>query len=299
MRYRHLPPLNALRYFEAAARLCNFTQAATELNVTPSAISHQIRSLESYLGQRLFQRNRQTLFLTKIGQEYLRTVRDILDHLEVATEEAIGKPIKETIVLSVSPAFASRWLVKRIKSLNNKHPHINIHINSARHHVDFEKENVDIAIRHGTGDWPGLKADLLIDDELFPACSPMLFNGSALPTAYSDIARYPLLNDVSHSYWREWLALVGVADVQLDNALSFDDNGLIIDAAVLGYGIAMVRSALVEEELKSGRLIRLFNISLRDRLGYYVVCPELTAYRPSVKLVRRWLLSEAHGNLQI
>jgi LysR family glycine cleavage system transcriptional activator len=295
MRYPQLPSLSALRCFEAAARTANFTQAAAELHVTQSAVSHQVRALENQLGARLFRRERQALQLTRVGEAYLRSVREALDRLNAATEAVAGTKGDRAIIISVSPAFAIRWLIRRLTQFRRLHPAIRIHLNSARHHVNFEKDDVDLAIRHGSGIWPGLRADLLLEDELFPVCSPTLLAKGPPLRRFADLANYPLINDTEHSYWQEWFRLAGVGEADLSGAISFDDNGLIIEAAVDGQGIAIVRSILAADELNQGKLVRVFDLSLRQRLGYYIVCPEATADRPHIKAIRKWLLGEARG----
>ncbi|HYD65676.1 transcriptional regulator GcvA [Azospirillum sp.] len=291
---RQLPSLNGLRAFEAAARHLSFTRAAEELNVTQSAVSHQIRALEDRLGVRLFRRLNQTLLLTDAGQLLLPCVRDAFDRLAAGVERVVQHEAAGVLTVSVSPSFAARWLMGRIGRFRLRHPDIHLRISASPHHVDFAREtDIDMAVRHGLGFWEGLRADRLLTDEIFPVCSPDLLKGTLPLRTPGDLRHHTLLDDAQHGYWEDWLATAGVPGLSACPDLVFDDYGLAIEAALRGQGVAMGRATLVGEEIAAGRLVRLFDLGVPADLGYYVVCPEATADRPKVRVFRDWLLAEA------
>src|SRR3954464_8947543 len=174
---RQLPPLNALRAFEAAARSESFTRAAEELCVTQGAVSHQVKALEATLGVKLFNRERQRLVITEAGREYLAVIRDALDRIAVGTERLIQRQNSGILTISTSPDFAAKWLVYRLGRFSEIHPQIDLRVSATMHHVDFAREEVDIAVRHGDGNWPGLHVTRLCPEQLFAVCSPKLLTG--------------------------------------------------------------------------------------------------------------------------
>ncbi|HYH21759.1 MAG TPA: transcriptional regulator GcvA [Azospirillum sp.] len=296
---RQLPSLNGLRAFEAAARHLSFTRAAEELNVTQSAVSHQIRALEDRMGVRLFRRLNQALLLTDAGQLLLPSVRDAFDRLAAGVERVVQHEAAGVLTVSVSPSFAARWLMGRIGRFRLQHPDIHLRISASPHHVDFAREtDIDMAVRHGLGFWEGLRADRLLADEIFPVCSPELLKGSLPLRMPADLRHHTLLDDARHGYWEDWLATAGVPGLAACPDLVFDDYGLAIEAAIKGQGVAMGRATLVGDEIAAGRLVRLFDLSVPADFGYYVVCPEATADRPKIRTFRAWILTEAaagHG----
>src|SRR5262249_10267113 len=211
---RRLPVLNTLRAFEAAARHGSFTRAAEELCLTQGAISHQVKALEEELGVKLFSREHQRLVITQAGRTYLVEVRDALDHIAIATERLIQRQHSGALTISTSPDFAAKWLVHRLGKFAESHPEINLRLTAAMHHVDFAREDVDIAVRHGKGDWEGLHVDRLCAEQLFPVCSPRFVEAGSL-TQPSDVLRFPLLHLDARSDWAMWLDSAGVigADV--------------------------------------------------------------------------------------
>ncbi len=251
----HLPSTQSLRTFEAAARLLNFTRAAEELNLTQGAISHQIRELESLLGQQLFDRQARGLALTEAGVLYLPFVREALDRLRSGSE-AIGRQRQNGVLtVTMSPNFASKWLVPRLGDFADAHPEIDLRISAARRHVDFVTDGIDIGIRHGTGDWPHLHVTRLCPEWHYPVCSPSLPAAEVVKTP-EDLTQVRLLHDRDRSRWREWLAAFDVT--ASDDGPIFSDTSLAIDAAVAGQGVALARSALAAVDLRAGRLIRTF-----------------------------------------
>src|SRR5947207_4865576 len=191
---RRLPPLNALKAFEAAARSESFTRAADELNVTQGAVSHQVKALEETLGLKLFNRERQRLLITEAGRDYLAVVRDALDRIALGTERLLQRQSSGVLTVSTSPDFAAKWLVNRLGHFSEKHPDIDLRVSATLHHVDFAREEVDLAVRHGEGSWPGLEVVRLCSEQLFPVCSPKLFGKRRRPSQPSDVLKFPWLH---------------------------------------------------------------------------------------------------------
>src|SRR5437016_7059743 len=190
---RRLPPLNALKAFEAAARHESFTRAAEELCVTQGAVSHHVKALESELGVKLFNRERQRLVITEAGREYLSVVRDALDRIAVGTERLVQRQTSGVLTVSTSPDFAAKWLVNRLGRFAEAHPDIDLRVSATIQHVDFAREEVDLAVRHGDGNWPGLDVMRLCSEQLFPVCSPKLATGPNRITRASGLLKFPLL----------------------------------------------------------------------------------------------------------
>jgi LysR family transcriptional regulator, glycine cleavage system transcriptional activator len=288
---RRLPPLNALKAFEAAARSESFTRAADELHVTQGAVSHQVKALEATLGLRLFNREHQRLTLTAGGREYLAIVRDALDRIALGTERLVQRQTSGVVTVSTAPDFAAKWLVCRLGRLGERHPELDLRVSASAHHVDFAREDVDLAIRHGDGKWPGLDAVRLCSERLFPVCSPRLLAGRKRIVA-ADLLKFPLLRLGDWSTWTRWFAAAGVSDVEAHGPI-IDRASLLIDAAVDGQGVALARTALAAWDLIHGRLIRPSEVSLRMANTYWIVCPAASAQLPKIAMLRTWLLSEA------
>ncbi len=290
---RWLPSLNSLRAFEAAARHLSFTRAAEELNVTQGAVSHQVKALEAQLGMTLFYRRHQRLELTADGQACLPFVRESFDRLAAGFEQLRRRERSGVLTVSVSPNFAANWLVHRLGRFVEGHPEIDLRISAALHHVDFAREDVDVAVRHGAGHWPGLHVVRLATERLFPACSPRLLEGPHPLRLPDDLAGHTLLHLGSRTDWLKWLDAAGVHGVDLSRGTVFDQTSLVIDAAAAGQGVGLVRSALVAEHLISGRLVMPFRLTLPVPYAYYIVCPRPVAERPKIRVFRDWLLAEA------
>src|SRR5512136_1367820 len=209
---RRLPPLNALKTFEAAARHESFTRAAEELCVTQGAVSHQVKALEAELGLKLFNRERQRLIITAAGREYLAVVRDALDRIAVGTERVVQRQSSGVLTVSTSPDFAAKWLVYRLGRFAEAHPGIDLRVSATMHHVDFAREDVDLAVRHGDGKWPGLDAVRLCSEQLFPVCSPKLVSGRNRIITASDLLKFTLLRLDDGKTWAKWFEAAGVAD---------------------------------------------------------------------------------------
>jgi LysR family glycine cleavage system transcriptional activator len=289
-----LPSLNGLRAFEAAARHMSFTRAAAELNVTQTAISHQIRRLEEQLGTKLFVRRNRALSLTREAREYLPSIRSAFEDLRQATAR-LRRPEREGVLtVSTTASLATKWLVSRVAAFQDAHPGIAVRISTSAHLVDFQREEVDVAVRYGRGNWPGLRAEWLMAERLFPVCSPALLAAKPLrePT---DLADHTLLHtSVSREDWQLWLTAAGLPlSIAARRGLTFDQGFMAVQAAVEGLGVALGRTRLVEADLAAGRLVAPFDIALPQDAGYYVVSPVATAESAKVALFRRWLIASA------
>ena len=293
---RRLPSLNALKAFEATARQESFTQAAHELCVTQGAVSQQVKALEAELGVRLFSRERQRLIITEAGRYYLEVVRDAFDRLGMGTERLLQRQKSGTLTLTTSPNFAAKWLVHRLRRFSEAHPGIDLRISASIQHIDFAREDIDLAIRHGDGQWPGLHATRLCTEELFPVCSPQLLKGRGALRSPRDIKQYTLLHTNSAGDWASWLEKADVAGVDFKRGIVFNQASMAIDAAVDGQGIALARTALASSDLISGRLVRPFPQSLEVPYAFWIVCPKSAADLPKISTFRSWLLKEAEDD---
>jgi LysR family glycine cleavage system transcriptional activator len=292
-----LPPLNALKAFEAAARHESFTRAAEELCVTQGAASHQVKALEAELAIKLFNRERQRLIITEAGRDYLAVVRDALDWIAVGTERLLQRQNAGVLTVSTSPDFAAKWLVHRLGHFAEAHSTIDLRVSATMHHVDFAREDVDMAVRHGDGNWPGLDAVELSAEQLFAVCSPKLLSGRRLGKP-ADILKFPLLHLDSRADWRKWLQAVGISDANVKHGPVLNRASMVIDAAINGQGIALARTTLAAWDLLNGRLVRPFPESLRLSKTYWIVCPKATSKVPKIVTFRGWLLAEASQDLR-
>jgi LysR family transcriptional regulator, glycine cleavage system transcriptional activator len=293
-----LPSLNGLRAFEAAARFMSFTHAAAELNVTQTAISHQIRRLEDQLGIKLFIRQNRALALTQQAQDYLPSVRAAFEDLRRATARLLRTDNDGRLTVSTTASLATKWLVSRVAAFQDANPGLEVRITTSTHLVDFRREEVDIAVRYGRGTWPGLRADWLMAERLFPVCAPSLLTGPEPLREPADLAHHTLLHTmVSRDDWRLWLTAAGLPHtIAAQRGLTFDQGFTAIQAAMEGLGIALGRQSLVEADIAAGRLIALFDTELPQDAGYYVVAPEATADTPKITLFRDWLIASATPN---
>lgn len=291
---RRLPPLGALRAFEAGARHLSFTRAASELCVTQAAISHQVRQLEDWLGVRLFARRGHALKLTAEGAAYLPELSEALDRMAAATLR-LRRRADGPLRLTVLPSFAARWLVPRLGRFRSLHPDIDLRLTSSADLWNFATEGFDLAIRSGLGRWPGLRGDLVAREALSPVCSPALAAGPPPLREPSELRGLRLLHDTPRDGWARWLAHVGVAGVDTGAGLTFDDAGLVLQAAIDGQGVALGRLTLAADDLRAGRLVRPFEAELPNDYSYWLVYPRLTLERPEAVAFRNWLLAEAKG----
>jgi LysR family glycine cleavage system transcriptional activator len=266
-----LPSLNGLRAFEAAARHLSFTLAAQELNVTQTAISHQIRRLEEELGLKLFIRQSRSLALTPEATDYLPGIRAAFQDLRTATDRLLRKDDDRVLTISTLTSLAVKWLLPRLSSFQEKHPDIDVRITTSTELVDFRTSNVDAAIRYGQGRWPGLDAEWLMAEHLFPVCSPKLLTGERALRQPEDLKHATLLHTSSTiDDWRLWLTAAGLpAHLSQNRGLTFDLAFMTIQAAIDGLGVAMGHTAYVADDVANGRLVVPFNVSMPSA-GYFV-----------------------------
>jgi LysR family glycine cleavage system transcriptional activator len=293
-----LPSLNGLRAFEAAARHLSFTNAASELNVTQTAISHQIRRLEEELGIRLFVRQNRALALTPEARDYLPGVRAAFNDLRLATDRVLRRDNDHVLTVSTLASLAAKWLLPRLSSFQEAHPGIDVRITTSTALVDFRTGDVDAAIRYGRGNWAGLRADWLTADELFPVCSPALLTGDKPLRCPEDLANQTLLHS-SGGYdddWRLWLTAAGLpANISKQPGLTFDLILMTVQAAIDGFGVAMGRTSYVEADIAKGRLVVPFEITLPADAGFYLVSPEAKADSPKLRVFRQWLVASVQN----
>jgi LysR family transcriptional regulator, glycine cleavage system transcriptional activator len=291
---RRLPSLNALKAFEAAARHESFTRAAEELCVTQGAVSHQVKALGAELGFRLFHRELQRLVITEAGRSYLEVVRDAFDRLAAGTERLLQRQSAGVLTVSTSPNFAAKWLVHRLGRFAEVHPSIDLRVSASLHHVDFAREDVDVAVRHGDGSWSGLHVTRLCTETLFPVCSPKLLRGRHSLRQPSALRHHVLLHCDDRRDWAKWLDVAGVDGADLGRGPVFNQASMAIDAAIEGQGVALARTALAAWDLLAGRLVRLpFGSALPVPYAYWIVCPRATADLPKITAFRKWLVGEA------
>ena len=297
---RNLPPLNSLRAFEAAARHLSFTKAAEELHVTPAAISHQIKALEEQLGVPLFRRLTRALRLTQAGQSALPPMRDGFEKLADAVDLLRAHEESGAITVSLDPSFAAKWLVPRLDRLRAAHPDLDVRLDATDKLVDFQRDNVDLAIRYGSGNYPGLEAERLFSEEIFPVCSPKLLEGPAPLEQPDDLRHHTLLHldwdmeDVTAPTWRMWLLAAGIDHIDFTRGPGFSISSLALQAAIEGQGLALANSVLVADDLAAGRLVVPFDLSVCRPLdfAYHIVVPKRTADLPKVVAFKTWLLDE-------
>ncbi|WP_119460320.1 transcriptional regulator GcvA [Rhodospirillaceae bacterium SYSU D60014] len=287
---RRLPPLNALRAFEAAARHNSFTGAAEELGVSHAAISRHVRGLEARLDVTLFGKAPRGVVLTEAGAAYLDRIRRALDDIAEATEALTGTA-RLQICVSAEPAFATKWLVHRLGRFRERHPTFDVYLDVSPLLVDLNRDEADLAIRYGKGDWPGVREDLIVRPLLFPVCHPALLNGLELPRP-SEFSQHTLLHEDGGMRWRRWFEAAGAAVDGITRGPRLSETNLVIDAAIAGQGIALADEFLAEKPLREGSLVRLSDIVVTDGAYYLLSLPGAGRRKP-IASFRNWLLAEA------
>src|ERR671916_1056233 len=300
MSRRRLPPLKAVRAFEAAARHRRFEQAGAELGVTAGAIAQQVKILETWLGLALFRRlPAKGVALTGAGERYAAAARGLLDGFAEATARLLRQDPGPTLTVSTMPSLAANWLIPRLGSLRRLHPQLDVRVQIAPGLTDFAREDVDAAIRSGHGRYPGLKVDFLMGETFFPVCSAALLGDPARPLREpADLKHHTLLHEETEPglfgvlNWSQWLGAIGVTGVDVTRGPRFSHTFLAMQAAASGQGVALATSVLIGGELEAGRLVRPFAEEVKGPHSYYLVCPEATANRRNVAAFREWLLAE-------
>ncbi len=291
-----LPPIAALRALEASSRHLSFTRAAEELFISQSAVSHQIRHIEDLWGIKLFTRQGRRLILTNEAQIIVPVIREFMEGLNRALQDIQNIDSRKSIRVSLVPSLAMKWLLPRLRRFNEIYPDIDVWVSTTDDLVDFTDGEVDLAIRLGNGVYPNLHVDLLLEEYVFPVCSNDLIDRLGKPSTPEDLLRYPLLYRYSHdacSRWRDWFRDAGINVKSLPRGSQFPDSGMAAQAAVDHQGVALARSAIVEDDLANGRLVKLFDVYSPSPLSHYLVYPEKSVELPRIAAFRSWLLDEA------
>ncbi|BDY03632.1 transcriptional regulator GcvA [Ferrimonas sp. YFM] len=287
---RRLPPLNAVKAFEAAARNLSFTRAAEELFVTQAAISHQIKALEEFLGLKLFRRRNRSLLLTEEGQSYFLDIKDLFTQLSDATERLLARSASGSLTVSLAPSFAIQWLVPRLAKFSELHPDVDVRIKAVDMDEGSLSDDVDVAIYYGRGKWPGLRADMLRAESLVPVCSPQLLAGPKPLKSAEDLQKHTLLHDMSRRDWKTWAKM---AEVELPNVSQgpiFSHSSLVLQAAIHGHGVALGYSVLARPDIEAGRLVCPIDKVLPSKNAYYLVCQESQSDLGKISAFREWMV---------
>jgi len=295
---RRLPPLNALRAFEAAARNLSFLKAAEELSVTAGAVSQQIKTLEDHLSLKLFRRQARGVLLTDAGQRYGKRIGELLDQIAAATRDLGRQSGGKVLTVTTMPSFAARWLIPRLGAFGRLHPEIAVRTLADDKLATFKDDDVDVAIRFGAGHYAGLTADFLFREEVFPVCSPRLLEGTVPLERLEDLAHHTLLHDEPHPglhelEWSAWLAKRGIRHIDAHQGPRFTYTHMSLTAAAMGQGLALGTSVLCADDLESGRLVRPFADTIVAEFAYYLVFPPMALDRPLVVAFRDWMLEAA------
>ncbi|HTD03241.1 transcriptional regulator GcvA [Undibacterium sp.] len=287
-----LPPLHALHCFECVSRHLSVKHAAEEMHVTPAAISQQISKLEQLLGVLLFVRGARKLALSEAGLSYFLGIRTAFRQIEEATGRLASWAGQPVITISCTTVFAMQYLLPRLPRFHALHPAIDVRVSTTHRLVDFAHDGVDLAVRHGLGKYPGLISELLMDDPLYPVCSPRLLSARKSLKSADMLRDYTLLHDERKDDWKLWLQAAAAGNVDGTQGPIFTDFNAAIEAAIAGHGIALARKSLVGAQLADGRLVMPLNASIKSAIAYYLVYPAEIDLRREVQLFRAWLLGE-------
>lgn len=285
-----LPPLNALKAFEAAARHLSVKTAAEELSVTPGAVSQMLKTLELHLGRKLFDRVNRGIVLTETGRNYLPPVRNAFRQIADASRRVAMEEDGGLLTVSATPFFASAWLVPRLASFQGAHPDIDLRIVTSSGLADFTRDGVDVAIRHGLGRYPGLRSDHVLAVAMIPVAAPSLVARLGRLTKAADLLSWPLVQDADRKGWALWFEAQGLTQPAPTRGPSFDDSGLLLRAILAGQGAGLLPDAMVETDVKEGRLVRLAEPKEIEIFAYYLVYPELAHERAKIQAFRAWIL---------
>lgn len=290
---RRLPPLNSLRVFESAARHESFAEAAEELFITPSAVSHQVKALERYLGVALFSRRKRKVFLTPLGEKYFTSVKQSLNELEVATQRLISNPETDIVTISVAPNFLVRWLMPRMQHFQEQYPDVELQISTNMGLIDFESSSIDMAVYFGPGDWRDVDMHFLSHVYLVPMCSPNLPTGKKPLSKPDDLKHHTLIHVTRRPYeWPEWMELAGMEYRGLRRGLKMSTNQLGTAAAQEGLGVVLADRILSSEEVKRGELIMPFDLQLDTHKSYYLVHQKGRPMTYGMQMFKDWVIEE-------
>lgn len=296
---RRLPSLKSLHFFEAAARRLSFSKAADELFVTPAAVSQQIKQLEEYLGVTLFHRRTRAVLLTEDARAVLPLVSEGFDKLAEAVDRLSQNEASGLLTVSSVPTFSVKWLLQRLPHFSDRYPDIDVRLDATNEVRDFDGDGIDIGIRLGLGEYPGLETTRIFGEEVSPVCSPALLAGEKpLRTPY-DLRYHRLIHvdwgkmTVQIPDWKMWARAAGAEGVDFEHGPRFTVENMAIEAAKSGGGVALISHAAVADDLRSGQLVRPFDVSLRTDIAYWLVCPSASLRKKKVQVFRDWLLEEA------
>jgi LysR family glycine cleavage system transcriptional activator len=290
---RRLPPLNAIRAFEATARHLSFTRAAKELCVTQGAVSRHVAALEQSLGTKLFERHHRAIELTAKGEIYFRALRDAFERIEDATDHVAGIPDSATLRIKLPPTFAIRWIVPRLARLHALDGRLDVQITTSHSPVDFDREEVDVAIHSGTAPTPGTISAKLFGEVLTPVCSPALLRQGPRLKRPDDLRHHTLLRSLYRpNDWPAWLAAAGAPDLDGHSSLGFENSALAYQAAIDRVGIAVAQPILVADDLATGRLVAPFGLRVPTAGAYFLVYPPRSRGLEKVRRFEAWLLDE-------
>ncbi|WAJ71464.1 transcriptional regulator GcvA [Catenovulum adriaticum] len=287
---RRLPPLNALRSFEVAARHLSVTLAAEELFVTQAAVSQQIKTLENFLNVKLFIRRNRKLILTEVGASYYFEIKDVFENILDATQAIFNTQNSDSITVGVPPSFAIQWLVPRLNLFSEQFPEIDVRIKAVDLDEGLLTEGVDVAVYLGTGNWKGLAAYKLHTEYLAPVCAPSILNNKMPLDDFEDLRKHTLLHDKSRKYWRLWGQKLGPKDLDVRHGPIFSHSSMVLQAAVLGQGVALGHSVLARPEIEAGRLIEPFSERLITKDAYYLVCRDKDVNDTKISAFIDWAL---------
>jgi LysR family glycine cleavage system transcriptional activator len=298
---RFLPGTGSLKVFEAAGRHLNFTRAAEELNVTPAAVSHQIKEFEDQLGRRLIERTSRSMRLTEAGQILHAAVGEALSGLNRSLARMDKSRDAARLKVSASTSVAAKWLVPRLDDYMKLHAGVEVQLDVSDRVRDFDRDDIDVAIRFGNGIYPGARADRLFDNTIFPVCSPALLTAKKPLKQPRDLLQHRLIHvewsgqGITWPNWRMWMLAAGVSDFNETGGLYLDNSGLALQAAIEGQGVALAESSLVSDDLASGRLVQPFALTIKGppQFAYYIISPAETAEDALIKSFREWILGEA------
>jgi len=299
-KYNNIPPLRALKAFESSARHLSFTKAAEELFVTQAAISHQIKSLEDMTGVKLFQRYNRSLKLTTDGQVYLLSIMEPLEQLEKASRQLSNRNSKGMLKISLLPSFATKWMAKRIWKFQDKFPEIEVSISAFEWLADFKKEDIDIAIRYGKGNWSDVYCELLFEERVFPICSKAVYRSLDENPSPSILLEHSLMHDdFSTEDWDMWFDEAGI-DIKIPiKGTRFSHTVMMLESIENGKGFALGRTPLVIDDLQRKLLYAPFDISIPSEFAYYFVCPKGTENSPKVVEFKKWVIKEANNSIKM
>lgn len=287
------PPLNSLRAFESAARHLSVKIAAEELCVTPGAVSQMLRILEDHLGVKLFERVNRGIVLTQAGRDYLPPIRNAFRQIAEATRRVAISTDVGILTLSTTPFFASAWLAPRLHSFQEMHPGIDLQVLTSSAPVEFSRDSVDIAVRHGTGRYPGLRSYRLVSVEMVPVAAPSMVERFGMPAAPEGLTRWPHVHDADRQGWSLWFHAQGIDDFDLPRGPSFDDSAALLAAVIAGQGAGLLPAAMIAPDVQEGRLVRLAKPTHMETFAYYLVYPEANHGNPKIAALRDWILSMA------